>query len=174
MATLFYIIAYTHLVYLVVLHIFVSLLRLYSSYTCYKISIAPKLSSPQFLLYLRMFGKYSLCSYAFDYSYDFLGTLAWHWLYQKNVHDLYLFLFPKTKSTRFSTLSPYMFTECIHPHFHLSLRDDILLDTQSGTQDLIRYVIDDNNCFPVPLPVVIPSKDIIHLQFTGVCTALWQ
>ena len=48
MATLFYIIAYTHLVYLVVLHIFVSLLRLYSSYTCYKISIAPKLSPHNF------------------------------------------------------------------------------------------------------------------------------
>lgn len=63
-----------------------------------------------------------------------------------------------------------MFAECIHPHFHLSLRDDILLDTQCGTQDLIRYVIDDNNCFPAPLPVAIPSKDIIHLQFTGVCT----
>jgi len=63
-----------------------------------------------------------------------------------------------------------MFAECIHPHFHLSLRDDILLDTQSGTRDLIRYVIDDNNRFPVPLPVAIPSKDIIHLQFTVVCT----
>ena len=66
---------------------------------------------------------------------------------------------------------PYMFAGCIHSHFHLSLRDDILPDTQSGTQDSIRYVIDDNNRFPVPLPVAIPSKDIIHLQFTGVCTA---
>ena len=65
---------------------------------------------------------------------------------------------------------PYMFAECIHSHFHLSLRDDILLDTQSGTRDSIRYVIDDNNRFPVPLPVAIPSKDIIHLQFTGVWT----
>jgi len=51
---------------------------------------------------------------------------------------------------------PYMFAGCIHSHFHLSLRDDILPDTKSGTQDLIRYVIDDNNCFSVPFPVAIP------------------
>lgn len=160
----------TLLFYIFLYHCFVCILP----YTCYKISIAPKLSSPQFLLYLRMFGKHSLCSYAFDYSYDFLGVSCLALTVSKNVHDLYLFLFPKTKSTRISTLSTYMFAECIHPHFHLSLRDDILLDTKSGTQDSIRYVIDDNNCFPVPLPIVIPSKDIIHLQFTGVCTALWQ
>jgi len=59
-----------------------------------------------------------------------------------HAHGLCLSQFQETRSTRNEVQSPRMFALCMHQHRPLSQCDGILPETQSGTQDSIRYVTD--------------------------------